>query len=124
MTVFQYRILIVDDDDDTCTMLSLFLASEYQVITAKTVAEGLRFAQSERFDLYLLDYNFSDGDGITLCRQIRTFDLNAPIIFCSGEEEQLSKQVILQSGAQAYLLKPIDLDTLAETIANVLAAEK
>lgn len=123
MSVLQRRILVVDDDDDTCTMLNLFLASDYHVVTAETIAEGLRLAQSEHFDLYLFDYHLADGDGVVLCRQIREFDPDTPIIFCSGNADELSQQQILQSGAQACLLKPIDLDMLAETIANILAAE-
>jgi DNA-binding response OmpR family regulator len=60
----------------TRLMVEMWLAKyNYDVATAESIiAGGLRLAQSERFDLYVLDTNLSDGKGTELCAKIRRFD--------------------------------------------------
>lgn len=115
------RILCVDDDDDTCFMLSALLGQAgYEVLTASGVAEGLRLARGGRFDLYILDNRFTDGTGLDLCRQIREFDDTTPILFFSGLAQESDRQRGLGAGAQGYLIKPNDLDKLVETVARLI----
>jgi CheY-like chemotaxis protein len=123
MTASRRRILVVDDDDDTCIMLGIFLEVEYEVKTAKTIAEALKLAQSNSFDGYIFDYHLSDGDGVALCQAIRAFDPYTPIIFCSGSEDDSPQQQLAQGEAQAFILKPVDLNQLAEVVNQVLAIE-
>lgn len=114
------RILCADDNDDTCFMLSALLTqSNYETKSASTVAETLRLAQSEGFDLYMLDNIFPDGTGIELCRKLRAFDPSTPILFYSGAAFESDKQQAIAAGAQAYLTKP-SIDGLVETITNLL----
>jgi DNA-binding response OmpR family regulator len=111
-------ILCVDDDKDTSAGLSILLElSGYAVKTAGSVAEGLSLAQSERFDLYLFDYNFTDGTGIELCERLRSFDTTTPVVFCSGEGREEERELAGKVGAQAYLVKPVDPGVLLQTIA-------
>jgi DNA-binding response OmpR family regulator len=63
------QILLVDDHEDMCEMMTLFLGfSDYQVHAAQTMAEGWQLAQSRAFDLCLLDSRLPDGRGYELCR--------------------------------------------------------
>ena len=115
------HILCVDDNDDTCFMLSALLGrAGYEVRTASGVAEGLRLAESERFDLYILDNRFADGTGLELCRRIREFDSATPILFFSGLAHESDRQHGLDAGAQGYLVKPNDLDKLVETVTRLI----
>ena len=50
--------------------------------------------------------------GVDLCRQIRQFDNNTPIIFCSGAVSNVDRQEALSAGAQCYFAKPVDPDEL------------
>jgi DNA-binding response OmpR family regulator len=113
----QKRILSIGNDQDTSSMISVFLEPDYEVISTLTLADGLEVAKRECFDLYLLDMGFPNSDGLQLCKQIRTFDHTTPIIFCSGYKEDFVRQQALQNGAHAFFIKPVDLDILAEAIA-------
>jgi DNA-binding response OmpR family regulator len=115
------RILCVDDDEDTCFMLSALLGQAgYEVRTASSVAEGLRSAEGWRFDLCILDNRFADGMGLDLCRGIREFDSATPIIFFSGLSHESDRQRGFDAGAQGYLIKPNDLYKLVETITRLV----
>jgi DNA-binding response OmpR family regulator len=115
------RILCVEDDVDSCEMLRVLL-HEYEVVTANTVREGLKMAQAERFDLYLLDSTYPDGSGVELCRELRTFDAQTPVIFHSGMEGESDIEDAMNAGAQAYLVKPIGIDELEGSIQRLLAS--
>ena len=114
------RILCVEDDLDSCDMLRILL-HEYDVVTANTVGEGLNMARAERFDLYLLDSRYPDGSGVELCRQLRLFDIETPVIFHSGLEGESDIREAMNAGAQAYLVKPIGIDELEGNIERLLA---
>src|SRR5687768_14944789 len=114
-------ILCVDDDDDTCFMLRYLLGQAgYEVRSASSITEGLRLAESERFDLYILDSRFADGAGLDLCRRIREFDSTTPILFFSGLAHESDRQHGLDAGAHGYLIKPNDLDKLTETVTQLI----
>ncbi|MGB9179125.1 MAG: response regulator [Pyrinomonadaceae bacterium] len=109
------RILFVDDHEDTRFMIQTWLARfNYEVATAENTASGLQMAQSQRFDIYVLDTYLSDGSGKDLCRRIREFDSTTPIIFYSGEAPERLR-LELECGAQDYVLKP-ELDGLRKAI--------
>ncbi|HZS09184.1 MAG TPA: response regulator [Blastocatellia bacterium] len=113
------RLLCIDDDPDHCELLRYYLSGR-DLITARTVADGLRMARNERFDLYLMDLRFSDGNGLELCRQIRGFDPDTPIIFLSGDVRELMREAALAAGGQVFMGKPIDYDRLAETVSALI----
>ena len=115
------RILFVDDHDDTCEMIVVCLP-QFEIVTAGSMAEGLRLAQSHRFDLYLLDNWLHDGTGIELCRQIRQFDLRTPVIFYSAAANEGEIQHALSAGAQAYVVKPESIETLERIILQAITA--
>jgi two-component system OmpR family response regulator len=115
------RILCVEDDVDSCEMLRVLL-HEYEVVTANTVREGLKMAKAERFDLYLLDSTYPDGSGVELCRELRAFDAETPVIFHSGMEGESDIEDAMSAGAQAYLVKPIGIDELEGSIQRLLAS--
>ena len=114
------RILCVEDDEDTCSMLDNLLRQEnYEVKTANSVSEALQIAQSESFNLYILDSWFPKGAGLSLCRNIREFDPHTPIIFYSGAAFDSDREEALYAGAQAFVAKPY-VDELLKTIHSLL----
>jgi len=113
------RILSVDDHDDTLEMLKALLGSHgYDVSGASSVTEGLKLAKAGKFDLYLLDYKFSDGTGRELCERIREFDGETPILFFSGSHPKIQQEA-LSCGAQGFVVKP-DLETLRREVRHAL----
>ena len=113
------RILCVDDDQDTCDMITVLLGQAgYNVQHALSVTDGLAKARQGGFDLILLDWSFEDGTGLDLCRQLRAFDPATPILFYTGEIDDDAIRQALRAGAQGYLIKPVAVDSLLRAISG------
>ncbi|HYP29071.1 MAG TPA: response regulator [Blastocatellia bacterium] len=116
------KILLVDDDEDSCEALAYLLGLPgHRVVTAYTVAEGLRMAQARGFDLIILDNWFKVGGGIELCRRIREFDADTPILFYSAAAYEMDIREGLGAGADAYIVKP-DFGELQRAVNRMLSA--
>lgn len=115
-------ILCIEDDLDTCDLIVFALGlSGYQVVAAHTVQDALSMVKKESFALYSIDANLPDGSGVDLCRRIREFDANTPIIFYSADAFPSQIQSAMLAGAQAYLVKPTDPAILTKTIDCLLS---
>ena len=114
------HILCADDHEDTRTMLACWLdLCGYEVTTAGSLAETLPLTEKGGFDLLILDGWYRDGFGVDLCEQVRGFDSNTPILFVSALAYASDIAKGMNAGAQAYLTKPVDMDVLEETIAEM-----
>jgi two-component system response regulator HydG len=121
MQSIRNRILYVDDDKDTCTMMKVLLGMwNYEVAMATTAADGLHLAESEYFDMCLLDIHLLEESGIELCKRICEVPGHAPVVFISASSEETDKQRGRQAGALAYLTKPLDFDVLEVTLTRLI----
>ena len=115
------RILLVEDHEDTRECLVVLLAhSKYQVETASSVSEALKLIETEPFGLFIFDSALPDGSGVELCRRVRKFNQRTPIIFYSGLAYESDITNALEAGAQAYLVKPVDLTELMEAVEKLI----
>lgn len=120
----HFCVLYAEDNEDACLMIKITLEfANIKVTAAKTVAEAWRLAQSEYFDLYLLDSRFPDGDGLDLCRSLREYAPHTPILIYSGNAYEADKQKGLAAGANDYLTKPYMAD-IAVTIRQNIEQNK
>jgi DNA-binding response OmpR family regulator len=113
------RILIVDDNRDSCEIMSLILKysnNSYDITLAYTAQEALDLIETSAFDLYILDNRLPDSSGVALCERIRQNDDATPIIFYSAISGEVFEKAALRAGADEYLVKPDDLDIFAETV--------
>ena len=111
-----HRVLYAEDDEDSCLMVSTMCGfAGIEIISTATVAGAWQLAQTEYFDLYLLDSRFPDGDGLELCRRLREYAPHTPILFYSGNAFEDDRKNGLAAGASDYLTKPYMAD-LAVTI--------
>ncbi|MFZ0063329.1 MAG: response regulator [Pyrinomonadaceae bacterium] len=102
----NHRVLYAEDHSDTVEMVTLMLnAGGFEVLTHATIAEGLKAAAAQDFDLYLIDLWLPDGSGLDLCRKIREFDSKTPVVFYSAAAYEGDRAAALDSGGQAYLIK-------------------
>jgi len=88
-----------------------------------TAAQALSSIRTEHFDLYLLDLRLPDADGFELCRQIRDYDPQTPILFFSGAAYEADKKKGIEAGANGYVIKP-DLDALLGSIKQFVSEEE
>lgn len=117
------RILCVDDDSDSCEIISLMLHSadeHYRVTTTSSGNAAINMIADEPFDLYILDYRLPEMSGIDLCQLIRQSDAQTPIMFFTGMAREVDSKNALEAGATKFLVKPTDLDILTETVAELL----
>jgi len=68
------------------------------------MADALKQATAEKFDLYILDYHLPDGTGLELCLMLRAFDKVTPMLFATGSSSITEAQVIT-AGAQGLIRK-------------------
>jgi DNA-binding response OmpR family regulator len=120
----EARILAVDDSPTILEMIkAILMADGYEVITATDGTEALETARAERPDLILLDVMLPKLDGYRVCRLLK-FDQNykhIPIIMLTAKTEEQSMATGIRTGADQYLTKPVDPDTLLSAIAAELA---
>jgi two-component system, OmpR family, response regulator len=115
------RILCVDDNEDSCEILSIVLGNAgYECVSTGTVAEALNKTSTESFDLILLDNRLPDGSGLELCQQIRDFNGDIPICFYTSDGFPAHREAAMQAGANAYLIKPVYPDELEQVVKGLL----
>lgn len=115
------RILCVDDDEDTCAMLEIFLThAGYETVSAKNINECLSLIKKEKFDLFLLDLWLKDAQEFELCRRIRETDADTPIIIYSADARRETQEKLKDVNIQAYLIKPKGLDELLQTVKRLI----
>ena len=114
------RILCVDDDEDTCDMLTTLLGmSGLEAVCVGDVASAQALMEGERFCLYILDSQLPGVSGMTMCEEIRARDRETPIIIFSGEVFPRDRDAGLRAGANAYLFKP-ETDQIVPTVRRLL----
>ena len=119
------RVLYIEDHEDTRELVTLVLEQKsYEVVTGSTIESGVALAGSQQFDLYLLDSWLPDGSGLDLCRQIRQFDKDTPILFYSAAAYEIDKNQALSSGAQAYLIKPSQPSELCNLVTSLIESHR
>jgi DNA-binding response OmpR family regulator len=123
MASTRSKILFVEDHEDTRDLFALVLSQEnYDVVTVPTVERALYQANTEQFDLVVLDSRLTDGSGVDLCRNIRKIDQSMPILFCSGLAYEKNKEEALAAGAQGYLVKPVSIPVMCQTVKELISS--
>jgi CheY-like chemotaxis protein len=101
MKIPKTHILLVESHDDTVEMLRMYPGyANYQVTAISACGECLKFARTERFNLYLLGDGCEDGAAFELCRKIRALDSDTPIVFCSAVAYLADRERRTGAGAQ------------------------
>ncbi len=116
------RILIIDDDPDIRDVLDLSLSEHYNVFAARNGKEGLEMVKSKNPDLIITDYNMPVMNGPEFCLQLRRDILlrHLPIIMLTGKGETKDMVYGIESGADDYLIKPFEPETLLARIRMIL----
>jgi DNA-binding response OmpR family regulator len=119
MSEMRKRILYVEDNEDTIEVITHLLSKEnFDVVSTRTVAEGFELSRRGEFDAFLLDYFLSDGTGIELCAEIRSFNSRTPVFIFSAIDSKTDRSRALAAGAQEYIRKPEDIEYLGSMISR------
>ncbi len=103
------RILIVEDDRNLADSLKRLLEMEgFEVETAYNYSQAVDKLERKGYDLYVLDVNLGDGDGVELLEYLRDFKDDTPTIFISALSDVGTIARGLNAGAEDYIKKPFD----------------
>jgi two-component system, OmpR family, response regulator BaeR len=100
------KILIVEDDKKIADVLKdYFIKENFNVSISGTGEKVVGDVKNNMPDLILLDIMLPDKDGITICREIRSFS-DVPIIFVTAKVQDVDRLLGLELGADDYICKP------------------
>jgi CheY-like chemotaxis protein len=118
-----YVVLMVDDDDFQCKMVTRLLAGEpYQVLCANVATTAFAMLSKTRPDVILMDLRMPDIDGIEVTRRLKSVPHFAaiPVIMLTGKSEGEAVIKSRQAGACDFIVKPTDKSTLLMKIAQAM----
>jgi len=126
MSEAKKRILVVDDDPDDLTMISMILEPEgYEVVTAENGRDALDKVESESPDLILLDVMMPQLNGFAACDRLKSSpeSKGIPIVLLTGVAKQITKtrypiNGVLRAPAEEYLEKPVDPEELLRVVGS------
>ena len=115
------RLLLIEDDKKVAAFIVKGLTeSGYAVDVRYDGRSGLETAEEESYDLVILDWMLPGIDGITVCKKIREFSKDIPILFLTAKETSSDKVQGLDAGADDFLSKPFSFMELLARIRALL----
>lgn len=100
------RIFLVEDDQEIAKNLTLLLrAEDFMVFHSPTRKDALAALSEHKFDLALVDISLPDGNGYTVCTEIKETQ-GIPVIFLTASDDESSVVTGLNIGADDYITKP------------------
>jgi response regulator RpfG family c-di-GMP phosphodiesterase len=122
------KILIVDDKEENLYLLETLLKGNgYEVVTARDGVEALDKLKEESLDMIISDILMPKMDGFQLCRECKRDDSlkKIPFIFYTATyADAKDEQFALSLGAARFIVKPIEIDVLVQTIRDVIREHK
>lgn len=121
----HHRVLIVDDEESMRLFLARILVTELQaeVTLAGTCEQALRLAGNFAYDAILLDLLMPGIGGYEVLKELRRASPNiaTPVIIISVLEDKVTKNRCMKAGATAYLVKPVERNSLASIVKAQIA---
>ncbi|HEX3950137.1 MAG TPA: two-component system response regulator OmpR [Steroidobacteraceae bacterium] len=119
------KILVVDDDRRTRTLLQSYLQELGFIVTTAPDGEQLEpILAKQKIDLLVLDLMLPGEDGLSLCRRLRGTGVELPIIMLTAKGGDVDRIVGLEMGADDYLAKPFNPRELVARIKAILRRDR
>jgi two-component system, OmpR family, response regulator len=114
-------VLVVDDEVMVNELLVAALQfNGFAVCSAATGTEALRSVEQDRPHLVVLDVNLPDFDGFEVCRRMRAYGHDMPVVFLTALNESTAIRTGFERGGDDYLTKPFRIDELVLRITAIL----
>ena len=120
------EIVIVEDEEDIQEYLKAQLSSDFKIRTYPNGKVALNEILKNKPDLVISDIMMPEMDGTTLCAKLKS-NINTndvPIILLTAKSREEDQLEGLQTGADAYILKPFNMDILHRNIINLLTVRR
>lgn len=115
------KVLIVEDDQRTAQVIKDWLRHQnYQIEATADGLSALEFLRSYTYDLIILDWDLPGCSGIDILKKFRETGSITPVLFVTGKNSTEAKEAGLDTGADDYLTKPVDLRELSARVRALL----
>jgi two-component system NtrC family response regulator len=115
------NVLIIDDDQATCTMLcDLVKHVNNMAVSAQTLAKGVQMAMGGNFDVVFLDVCMPDGSGLDVMKDILEIEFPPEIIVMTGMGDSDGAEQAIRNGAWEYIQKPLSPKKIIQPLELVL----
>jgi DNA-binding response OmpR family regulator len=115
------RILLVEDEERIASFVARGLKEAHYIVDVASDGEkGLYLAEINEYDLLILDIRLPGHDGISICRQLRSKNMDVPILMLSAKNTAEDKVRGLNCGADDYLAKPFAFKELLARVQALL----
>src|ERR1039458_6498286 len=115
------NILVIDDDESLRDTIGIMLEQEgFTPILVADLKTGFERALAVKPDLMIVDLRLPGMSGIEICKQLRAASFKTPIIVLSAVGEEVDKVLLLEIGADDYIVKPFGARELLARIRAVL----
>ncbi|MEM3626457.1 MAG: response regulator [Candidatus Bathyarchaeia archaeon] len=119
------RILIVDDDENIRKVLTTILEEEgYKVESVDTGQKAIEITKKKIYNLALIDVRLPDMEGIELLTKVRDTTPKMRKVIITGYPTLQNAIAAVNKGADAYIVKPFDMDKVLETIREQLKKQE
>ena len=120
----MHKILVVDDDNDMCLLLTRFLTrNNYTVASARSGQAAIEWMKKNTPDLVLCDFRLDDMTGVQLLSKIKEMHPEAAVIIITGYSDVKDAVEVMKLGAYDYVTKPLFPDEILLTIKKALSEE-
>src|ERR1700723_2696955 len=119
----KYRLIVIDDHQDTLELLKFNLLSEgYEVKAFFNAVDALKYVTAENTDMVITDWMLPEMDGLDLCRNLKhnpsTQDI--PVVMLTGKSDEIDVGTALEVGAEEYIPKPIRIKEMLTRVKKIL----
>ena len=119
------RILVVDDDENIRKVLITILEEEgYNVASAETAQRAIEMTEKETYNVALIDVRLPDMEGIELLTKMKDTTPKMRKIIITGYPTLQNAIEAVNRGADAYIMKPFNMDRVLATIKEQLKKQK
>ena len=118
----RQKVVIVEDDSEIRDYLTEALSENYDITGCENGKEGLAAVLKQMPDLVISDIMMPEMDGTTLCSKIKTNNATShiPVVLLTAKSREEDQLEGLEMGADAYIVKPFNMDILRRTIDNLI----
>jgi len=118
----KHTVLVVDDDETICDLLTAALASRYSVTSCLTGKEAIRLIGENNFDLIITDLVMPDATGIDVLAYAKSRDEFAEVLMITGNASVDSAAAAINQGVSSYMIKPFSIPELRGRVEKMIAS--
>ncbi|CAN5420548.1 hypothetical protein BH10BAC2_BH10BAC2_18560 [soil metagenome] len=119
------QVLIIDDDTDTCKLLSrVLLKVGYNADTAFSGIQGLEKFNEKHYDIILCDYNMGDSNGLSVLKKVKERKPGTIVIIMTGYLNSDIETALKANGAFDYITKPIYPEVIFKVLKEAIDEKK